>query len=43
MYWAGLVVEVHRTYAVMEVKNEFPRQFVITHDSQWFKLPVPNS
>ncbi len=42
MYWAGLVVEVHRTYALMEVRNEFPRRFVITHDTRWLKLPVPN-
>jgi hypothetical protein len=43
MYWAGMVVEVHRTYALMEVKNEFPRRFVITDDTLWLKLPVPNN
>ncbi len=42
MYWAGLVVEVHGKYAVMEVRNEFSRRFVITHDTLWLKLPVPN-
>jgi hypothetical protein len=43
MYWAGMVVEVHRTYALMEVKNEFPRRFVITDDTLWLKLPMPNT
>lgn len=43
MYWAGIVVEVYRTYAVMEVRNEFPSRFVITHDTLWIKLPVPNA
>ncbi len=43
MYWAGIVVEVYRTYAVMEVRNEFPSRFVITHDTLWIKLPVPNT
>jgi len=42
MYWAGMVVEVHRTYAVMEVKNEFSRRFVITDDTLWMRLPALN-
>lgn len=41
MYWAGTVVKVNPPFAVMETRGAFIRQFIITHDTDWIKLPTP--
>lgn len=40
MYWAGTVLQVRPDgLVVMETKNERTRNFIITIDTEWIKLP----
>lgn len=40
MWWAGEIVEVWpQGFATMEVMEEHPRRFILTHDTEWCLLP----
>lgn len=40
MWWAGKIVEVWpQGFATMEVLEEHPRRFILTHDTEWCLLP----
>lgn len=40
MWWAGEIVEVWpQGFATMEVLEEHPRRFILTHDTEWCLLP----